>query len=191
MHSMDIGKRTNSRNCSDWQQRTVCYCSLRYGVECLFRYYSYGLEKKFRKEVFDDFQEQTLSDYKNGQSWRSLASCSWSCTVRWRRRRVVWAGEVLGVPQVLQREACLCATRAEWETVEVSHVGRFQTRGWLARPIGWPFISYCLFYAHFQASQAQQNVRDESDSGYGARGVSSRNTWNWASKSGLLCRYSW
>ena len=35
-------------------------------MECLFRFYSYGLEKRYRKEIFADFQELTLSDYDNG-----------------------------------------------------------------------------------------------------------------------------
>ena len=39
----------------------------RYGIECLFRFYSYGLEKKFRSEVYNDFQEDTLTDYRDGQ----------------------------------------------------------------------------------------------------------------------------
>ena len=28
----------------------------RYGLECLFRFYSYGLERKFRPELYKDFQ---------------------------------------------------------------------------------------------------------------------------------------
>jgi len=39
----------------------------RYGVECLFRYYTYGLEKHFRQEVFEDFQRETLRDHEAGQ----------------------------------------------------------------------------------------------------------------------------
>ena len=39
----------------------------RYGLECLFRFYSYGLEKKFKQELFKDFQEETLRDYHNGE----------------------------------------------------------------------------------------------------------------------------
>ena len=39
---------------------------LRYGLECLFRYYSYGLEKKFRASTFKDFQEETLRDHSTG-----------------------------------------------------------------------------------------------------------------------------
>lgn len=38
----------------------------RYGLECLFRFYSYGLEKRFREEVFSDFQQETLKDHANG-----------------------------------------------------------------------------------------------------------------------------
>lgn len=38
----------------------------RYGLECLFRFYSYGLEKRYRKELFEDFQELTLADYERG-----------------------------------------------------------------------------------------------------------------------------
>ena len=41
--------------------------SLSYGIECLFRFYSYGLEKKFRAEIYKDFQSDTLADYRNGQ----------------------------------------------------------------------------------------------------------------------------
>lgn len=40
--------------------------SSRYGLECLFRYYSYGLEKRFRIDLFKDFQEETLKDYEKG-----------------------------------------------------------------------------------------------------------------------------
>lgn len=39
----------------------------RYGLECLFRYYSYGLEKKFRLDIFKDFQEETVKDYEAGE----------------------------------------------------------------------------------------------------------------------------
>ena len=38
----------------------------RYGLECLFRFYSYGLEKKFREDVFRDFEEETLKDHDAG-----------------------------------------------------------------------------------------------------------------------------
>ena len=36
-------------------------------MECLFRYYSYGLEKKFRPDIFKDFQEETMKDYEAGE----------------------------------------------------------------------------------------------------------------------------
>ena len=39
----------------------------RYGLECLFRFYSYGLEKHFRDEIYKDFQEETLGDNETGQ----------------------------------------------------------------------------------------------------------------------------
>ncbi|CAF5107919.1 unnamed protein product [Rotaria magnacalcarata] len=38
-----------------------------YGVECLFRFYTYGLENNFRQHVFEDFQQETLRDYEAGQ----------------------------------------------------------------------------------------------------------------------------
>ncbi|CAF1444350.1 unnamed protein product, partial [Rotaria sordida] len=38
-----------------------------YGVECLFRFYTYGLEKHFRQHVFEDFQQETLRDHEAGQ----------------------------------------------------------------------------------------------------------------------------
>jgi len=41
--------------------------SCRYGLECLFRFYSYGLEKHWRKDLFVDFQEETIRDLNNGQ----------------------------------------------------------------------------------------------------------------------------
>ena len=31
----------------------------RYGLDCLFRFYSYGLEKRFDENVYRDFEEQT------------------------------------------------------------------------------------------------------------------------------------
>lgn len=46
--------------------RTCCSFP-RYGLECLFRYYSYGLEKKFRPDIFKDFQEETIKDYEAGR----------------------------------------------------------------------------------------------------------------------------
>ena len=40
---------------------------LRYGLECLFRFYSYGLERKFRPDLYRDFQQETLKDCEAGQ----------------------------------------------------------------------------------------------------------------------------
>lgn len=39
----------------------------RYGLECLFRYFSYGLEKHFRPDIYKIFQEETIRDYETGQ----------------------------------------------------------------------------------------------------------------------------
>lgn len=38
----------------------------RYGLECLFRFFSYGLEKKFRPHLYQDFQCETINDYEKG-----------------------------------------------------------------------------------------------------------------------------
>ena len=44
------------------------FCILRYGLECLFRFYSYGLEKKFKADLFKDFQTETMRDHDLGMS---------------------------------------------------------------------------------------------------------------------------
>jgi la-related protein 1 len=36
----------------------------RYGIECLYRFYSYGLEKKFRADICQEFQDVLWQDYK-------------------------------------------------------------------------------------------------------------------------------
>ena len=52
---------------TDVTKHILVYCIYyRYGIECLFRFYSYGLEKRFRPELYKDFQEETLKDYENG-----------------------------------------------------------------------------------------------------------------------------
>lgn len=38
----------------------------RYGLECLFHNYRYGLEKKFRPGLYRDFQAEAIRDYENG-----------------------------------------------------------------------------------------------------------------------------
>lgn len=47
--------------------------SFRYGLECLFRFYSYGLEKKFRAQVYEDFQTETINDYESGEFYELFA----------------------------------------------------------------------------------------------------------------------
>lgn len=37
-----------------------------YGMECLFRFYSYGLESHFKLELYREFEERTLKDFKSG-----------------------------------------------------------------------------------------------------------------------------
>ena len=49
-----------------WKKQNPFLYWSRYGLECLFRFYSYGLEKKFREDVFQDFQEETLKDHDTG-----------------------------------------------------------------------------------------------------------------------------
>ena len=45
----------------------IAYFTFRYGLECLFRFFSYGLEAKFRPELYKDFQTETLRDCEAGQ----------------------------------------------------------------------------------------------------------------------------
>ena len=39
----------------------------RYGLECLFRFFSLSLEKKIIPDVYDDFQRLTIQDYNDYQ----------------------------------------------------------------------------------------------------------------------------
>ncbi|VDP40784.1 unnamed protein product [Soboliphyme baturini] len=41
--------------------------SFRYGLECLFRFYSYGLEQKFRPDIYRDFTQETIRDVQQGE----------------------------------------------------------------------------------------------------------------------------
>lgn len=43
----------------------IFFC--RYGLECLFRFYNFGLERKFRPSIYLDFQEETINDFKRGE----------------------------------------------------------------------------------------------------------------------------
>ncbi len=36
----------------------------KYGQECLFRFYSYGLEIRFDQQLYEEFEECTLNDYR-------------------------------------------------------------------------------------------------------------------------------
>ena len=36
-------------------------------MECLFRFYSYGLEKKFKADLFEDFQNMVIKDCQEGE----------------------------------------------------------------------------------------------------------------------------
>ena len=46
--------------------RFISLLFVRYGLECLFRFYSYGLERKFKTELFKDFQAETIRDHDLG-----------------------------------------------------------------------------------------------------------------------------
>ena len=50
----------------------MCVCVVRYGLECLFFFYSYGLEKNFMQDVYREFEDDTIADYESGKS----TSCS-------------------------------------------------------------------------------------------------------------------
>lgn len=79
-------------------------------MECLFRYFSYGLEKKFRPDIFKDFQEETIRDYEAGEDRRLLHDGVYPLKGRetlnlcllCHLRAALRAGEVLGIPQILQ-----------------------------------------------------------------------------------------
>ncbi len=45
---------------------------LRYGMECIFRFYSYGLEKKFKEDLYRDFEDMTLRDFEDFNSLYGL-----------------------------------------------------------------------------------------------------------------------
>lgn len=73
--------------------RIICVC--RYGLECLFRFYTYGLEKHFRQEVLEDFENETLRDHDAGK-WlyrEDLVSLSLF-------RTIIWPREILGISEI-------------------------------------------------------------------------------------------
>lgn len=45
---------------NDLYKQMLSFLFDRYGIECLFRYYSYGLERKFRPELYKDFMTETI-----------------------------------------------------------------------------------------------------------------------------------
>jgi la-related protein 1 len=49
-----------------YKKQKFYYYLYRYGLECLFRFYTYGLEKHFRQEVLEDFENETLRDHEAG-----------------------------------------------------------------------------------------------------------------------------
>jgi la-related protein 1 len=38
----------------------------RYGIECLFRFYGYGLEIQFREFLYEDFEKSVDQDFEQG-----------------------------------------------------------------------------------------------------------------------------
>ena len=55
----------------------------RYGLECLFRFYSYGLEQKFRAHVYAEFEQLTLRDVKEAKSLYGLEKY-WALHAFWK-----------------------------------------------------------------------------------------------------------
>lgn len=52
----------------DWPDR-ILLLRFRYGIESLFRFYSYGLEKKLRPQLYHDFMDAVMSDLKRGNKF--------------------------------------------------------------------------------------------------------------------------
>ena len=69
--------------------RIICIC--RYGLECLFRFYTYGLEKHFRQEVLEDFENETLRDHDAGKSLCREDLVSLSCLGQLYGMEKFWA----------------------------------------------------------------------------------------------------
>lgn len=126
----------------------------RYGLECLFRYYSYGLEKKFRPDIFKDFQEETTKDYEAGE--RSgievmirLRTSTHPVQLMFLLlsadlRPAVRTGEVLGLPQVLQSQDLGDQPQAAGVPGQVQTPGRFQDRR------KWHLLWYFVFFFIFK-----------------------------------------
>lgn len=59
------------------KKQIIMHNCFRYGLECLFRYYSYGLERKFRPELYKDFQAETIRDHENGNLFTYILFYIW------------------------------------------------------------------------------------------------------------------
>ena len=103
MTSWDIGWRSLFNSCPTIINSIIHAENQRdsYGIECLFRFYSYGLEKRFKLDLFKDFQVETIRDYENG-GWLDAISCILMINFM-IHRSVVRLGKVLGLPQVLPK----------------------------------------------------------------------------------------
>lgn len=58
----------------------------RYGLECLFRFYSFGLEHRFREPLWHDFNDLVKWEFRKGGFYG--ASKLWGCVVSRAMRRV-------------------------------------------------------------------------------------------------------
>ena len=94
----------------------LCFLFDRYGIECLFRYYSYGLERKFRPELYKDFMTETIkvsNDLAIREKFRDTTILERFRAHNYhiklfvnfegcRIRTDVWTRKVLGLHEVLQ-----------------------------------------------------------------------------------------
>lgn len=119
----------------NWQHYVVF---LRYGLECLFRFYSYGLERKFRPDIFKDFQEETIKDYEAGQSLQTTdaflesvwSSCLFLLHVPWqascmdsRSSGLFWNTRKQRTWRSTLSCRCIWASSSVWKTSEWMWVG--------------------------------------------------------------------
>ena len=74
------------------------------GMQCLFRFYSYGLENRFRADLFDAFQKDVVNDLERSKSLCTV--CVLACLPFLR------ASSYADVVQTGWRRCLLCATTA-------------------------------------------------------------------------------